>query len=448
MSEIRVDTISEKTSANGVAIDSLAIKDGKITNLMNATLSAADLGLGIHIKEGDSGVSSVSTDADQLVIENNAESGITLLAPTNSASRIAFGDSGNSKIGMVYYNHASDFMKFNVNDSEALRIDSSGNVGIGDSAPDTILHVNQGGEPPAEGMLILEANSASRQLRIQPPTDSDNGFIDYRGGNLVFLDDGTEVFRFQGSSEVVVNDASNDLDFRVESNGNSKMFFVDGGNDAVIFNGNSSDYEASSQMVQIHNAGLHITSGYGIQGGVNADRAQIGLTSGASGHIVFKANNSEVARFTTGGLAIGGTGAANTLDDYEEGTWTPVIAADAGAGAYGSQLGDYTKIGRQVTAFFTINISTIGSFSGASITVTGLPFASGNFNRHTFGVLFLDGTASAVQAAGDLAIRLTNNSSTITFQGNSGNTSGDNNINANVIDTGTFIHGSITYFTG
>ena len=36
-SEIKVDTISEKTSANGVAIDSLGIKDGKITNLMNAT---------------------------------------------------------------------------------------------------------------------------------------------------------------------------------------------------------------------------------------------------------------------------------------------------------------------------------------------------------------------------------------------------------------------------
>tara|TARA_Y100000593_G_scaffold14085_1_gene26508 strand:+ start:2500 stop:5448 length:2949 start_codon:yes stop_codon:yes gene_type:complete len=76
---------------------------------------------------------------------------------------------------------------------------SSGNVGIGTSSVDARLHVQQGGEPPAEGMLILEANSASRQIRIQPPTDSDNGFIDYRGGNLTFLDDGTEVARFQGS---------------------------------------------------------------------------------------------------------------------------------------------------------------------------------------------------------------------------------------------------------
>ena len=80
----------------------------------------------LHIKEGDSGVTSVSTDADQLVIENNAESGISILAPTNSASRIAFGDSDNNKIGMIYYNHSSNFMKFDVNNAERIRIDTDG----------------------------------------------------------------------------------------------------------------------------------------------------------------------------------------------------------------------------------------------------------------------------------------------------------------------------------
>jgi len=84
--------------------------------------------------------------------------------------------------------------------STAITIDSSQNIGIGTISPSTMLHINQGGEPPAEGMLILEANSASRQLRIQPPTNADNGFIDYKGGNLTFLDDGTEVARFQGST--------------------------------------------------------------------------------------------------------------------------------------------------------------------------------------------------------------------------------------------------------
>ena len=136
------------------------------------------------------------------------------------------------------------------------------------------------------------------------------------------------------------------------------------------------------------------------------------------------------------------------LDDYEEGTWTPVISADATPTAYATQVGVYTKVGRQVTVIFTFNISTIGSFAGAAVKVTGFPFTSGDLSTHTFGTLFLDGTASEVQAAGDLGIKLSNNTTQALFQGNSGNVSGDNNINANKIDTGTFIHGTITYFTG
>ena len=157
------------------------------------------------------------------------------------------------------------------------------------------------------------------------------------------------------------------------------MFFVDGGNDAVIFNGNTSDYEASSQMVQIHNSGLHFTSGYGIQGGVNADRAQIGLTSGSGGNVLFKVNNSEVARFTSGGLAIGGTGAANTLDDYEEGTFTPTFSGTSSAPSgvnYGSRNGSYTKIGRLVYVRMWLDLSSWSSGPTGNATITGLPFTT------------------------------------------------------------------------
>jgi len=47
MSEIRVDTISEKTSANGVAIDSVTLKDGGATLADNITFSAS--GKGVHL---------------------------------------------------------------------------------------------------------------------------------------------------------------------------------------------------------------------------------------------------------------------------------------------------------------------------------------------------------------------------------------------------------------
>ena len=84
--------------------------------------------------------------------------------------------------------------------SVAITIDSSERVGIGSTSPSTKLTINEGGEPPAEGMLLLQANSSQRQLRISPPSNSANGKIDYRGGNLTFQDDGTEVARFQGTT--------------------------------------------------------------------------------------------------------------------------------------------------------------------------------------------------------------------------------------------------------
>lgn len=65
----------------------------------------------------------------------------------------------------------------------------------------------------------------------------------------------------------------------------------------------------------------------------------------------------------------------NTLDDYEEGTWTPTIAGTTGAGSvvYSSQVGNYTKIGRLVIANFTLSISSLSGLTGDAI-INGLPF--------------------------------------------------------------------------
>jgi hypothetical protein len=68
---------------------------------------------------------------------------------------------------------------------------------------------------------------------------------------------------------------------------------------------------------------------------------------------------------------------ANTLDDYEEGTWTPVLAfGGASVGiTYLSRAATYVKIGKLVTARTYISLSNKGSSTGAA-SVTGLPFAS------------------------------------------------------------------------
>ena len=129
-SEIKVDTISENTSANGVAIDSLGIKDGKITNLMNATLNAADLGSGVHIKSADSGAS-VNANRDDLVVENSGHCGISILAGTSSHAGIGFGDSGGNLQGLITYNHSNDEFEVNVNSSSHVFTVRSSGLAIG-----------------------------------------------------------------------------------------------------------------------------------------------------------------------------------------------------------------------------------------------------------------------------------------------------------------------------
>jgi len=60
---------------------------------------------------------------------------------------------------------------------------------------------------------------------------------------------------------------------------------------------------------------------------------------------------------------------ANTLDDYEEGAWTPSVG---GTATYTARAGQYIKIGSQVTIWFDITINIIGTGSGSQIS--GIPF--------------------------------------------------------------------------
>lgn len=67
----------------------------------------------------------------------------------------------------------------------------------------------------------------------------------------------------------------------------------------------------------------------------------------------------------------------NTLDDYEEGTWTPTIAGSGGTTGqtYTVRAGTYTKIGRLVVAQFTATLSAKGTIT-SSVQISGLPFTA------------------------------------------------------------------------
>ena len=79
----------------------------------------------------------------------------------------------------------------------------------------------------------------------------------------------------------------------------------------------------------------------------------------------------------TGGIQFNGdTAAANALDDYEEGTWTPsLVFLTSGSVTLTDVNGYYTKIGRQVFVHCIIRVSTLSSPTGDAV-IEGLPFAA------------------------------------------------------------------------
>jgi hypothetical protein len=75
--------------------------------------------------------------------------------------------------------------------------------------------------------------------------------------------------------------------------------------------------------------------------------------------------------------AVGGSVTSKTLDDYEEGTWTPTVlygGSDTGQ-TYSIQQGRYTKIGRNVSYYGYVQVNGNSSATG-NLTIGGLPFTS------------------------------------------------------------------------
>lgn len=96
--------------------------------------------------------------------------------------------------------------------------------------------------------------------------------------------------------------------------------------------------------------------------GTFTHKGPVDLSAAAAGQIIFPASANLSAN-------------ANTLDDYEEGTFTPALkfgGATTGI-TYGTQIGRYQKIGRVVSWTIAIILTSKGSATGAA-TITGLPF--------------------------------------------------------------------------
>ena len=108
-----------------------------------------------------------------------------------------------------------------------------------------------------------------------------------------------------------------------------------------------------------------------------------------SGTVILQGGNTSA---TGTGIAFPATQSsssdANTLDDYEEGTWTPGITFGGGSTGVtysATNGGFYTKVGRLVTLTFVLDVTNKGSSTGVAV-ITGVPFSCINFQGGRGGV--------------------------------------------------------------
>ena len=84
------------------------------------------------------------------------------------------------------------------------------------------------------------------------------------------------------------------------------------------------------------------------------------------------------------GIQLGGTGAANTLDDYETGTFTPTFIGDTNPSvSYHEKEGSYTKIGNRVYITIWMRTASVSNTGTSTLYIGGLPFnvKSGNSQK-------------------------------------------------------------------
>ena len=157
---------------------------------------------------------------------------------------------------------------------------------------------------------------------------------------------------------------------------------VDSTNNHVFIKKTSAAYQTVGHELKSDGRAFHTSSG---------GKALSLVRNTSNGAIMdfYNSGGTEVGSIETAasgiGIKLGGTASANLLDDYEEGTFTPVAYFGGGTTGItyssGRQLGQYTKIGDTVYIYIHIQFTSKGSSAGA-LQIHGLPFTVNGSGHH------------------------------------------------------------------
>ena len=296
----------------------------------------------------------------------------------------------------------------NTADSDVITLNSDGNVGIGttatgaklvvrgESSTDKVaVHITAGNSASTVGLIVDGDNEAGDVLirarsnatpTTSTPTDADTKFLVLGNGNVgigatnpeaklevvgnAYIGGETDTYvaiynESAGSSEGGSIEAFDKDDGSVKRN-----LFLNawGGNVGIRTNNPGTQLEVKGDIGIARDQGSY-TFRETVGG---SERA--GIHSNNNNDLIFKtgAATEEVRVRSGGGITFNGdTAAANALDDYEEGTWTPAFTG--GTFTYTNQTGKYTKIGDLVYLSAVIAWS---AKSGTSNLSSAIPFTT------------------------------------------------------------------------
>ena len=251
-----------------------------------------------------------------------------------------------------------------------LPIANFSSTGIDDNADATAITIDS-----SENVLVGKTSTtfATAGVNLQP-----NGRVDVTrdGGQTVYFN-------------------------RTTSDGNIVGFYKDGSAVGTIGSFSPLIYLAgSSNAVAVGNGNIVPAT---TTGGISDNALDLGAS-----------NRRWQDLYLGGNIYIGGTGSANALDDYEEGTWTPTFGgagSDPSSVSWNTQSGTYTKVGNKVFARAIVYPS---SFSGGSgnWNVRGLPFTA---NANSVGTMMWDRIRVQASYPGGLVPRVLNSTTYMEF---------------------------------